>query len=85
MTVTLSPGLKLDTPPPISSMVPLNSWPKVVGNFSPVSGCGAIGTADGPDRYSWRSMSLEVHRLSFSTWTELHTTSAYSNKRWSNL
>lgn len=44
LTATLSPILSPVTPSPTSSTVPLNSWPRVVGSFSPVRGCGWTGT-----------------------------------------
>lgn len=40
------------TSEPIEVMVPLNSWPKVMGIVSLVMGCGVTGAKVGPPRNS---------------------------------
>ena len=56
LTITLSPGFHRVTPGPTWTTVPENSWPKVTGALTPVSGWADVGINVGAAKYSCRSV-----------------------------
>lgn len=81
------PTLRPLTPSPTASIIPLNSWPIVMGDFSPVIGCFFSGMRTGPEVYSWRSVSTlnsyrKIGRLRVNMFL---TTTADSHEGWFHL
>lgn len=83
------PGARPSTPSPTASMMPLNSWPIVMGIFSPVIGCSSFGMRTGPEVYSWRSAIvlsiIEFVRFDYIVRSLSLTAAANSHVGWLHL